>query len=204
MIKIQRERLIFTAFRLENRLESFLVLGLTAHPVLVQSVGNCLALTDEAFRVLSVQGDSLSFDQRVTVGKIILDGDGDTANHIIYHFDGAHVYHCKAVNLVTSKECGNCIHGILCPGLMIQAHGVCQGKLAFCGIYVRAVICKALHRSHGVPVDGEKLAGVCASVTDKHKQHVTLTGAVVFLDLGYLIRRINSGEKVSLKIPFRN
>ena len=87
---------------------------------------------------------------------------------------------------------------------MIQAHGVCQGKLAFCGIYVRAVICKALHRSHGVPVDGEKLAGVCASVADKHKQHITLTGAVVFLDLGYLIRRINSGEKVSLKIPFRN
>ena len=41
-------------------------------------------------------------------------------------------------------------------------------------------------------------------VADKHKQHITLTGAVVFLDLGYLIRRINSGEKVSLKIPFRN
>ena len=87
---------------------------------------------------------------------------------------------------------------------MIQAHGVCQGNLAFCGIYVRAVICKALHRSHGVPVDGEKLAGVCASVADKHKQHIALTGTVVFLDLGYLIRRINSGEKVSLKIPLRN
>ena len=204
MIKIQRERLIFTAFRLENRLESFLVLGLTAHPVLVQSVGNCLALTDEAFSVLTVQSYGLSLDQCVTVGEIILDGDGDTANHIIYHFDGAYVYHCKAIDLVTSKERGNCIHSILCTGLMIQAHGVCQGNLAFCGIYVRTVICKAFHRSHGVPVDGEKLAGVCASVADKHKQHVALTGTVVFLDLGYLIRRINSGEKVSLKIPFRN
>ena len=127
-----------------------------------------------------MQSYGLSLDQCVTVGEIILDGDGDTANHIIYHFDGAHVYHCKAIDLVTSKERGNCIHSILCTGLMIQAHGVCQGNLAFCGIYVRAVICKA------------------------HKQHVALTGTVVFLDLGYLIRRINSGEKVSLKIPFRN
>ena len=57
-----------------------------------------------------MQSYGLSLDQCVTVGEIILDGDGDTANHIIYHFDGAHVYHCKAIDLVTSKERGNCIH----------------------------------------------------------------------------------------------
>ena len=53
------------------------VLGLTTHPVLVQSVGNGLALTDEAFSVLTVQSYGLSLDQCVTVDVYKRQDTGD-------------------------------------------------------------------------------------------------------------------------------
>ena len=94
MINLKRKLVVLITFRPESRLKCLLVTALAMHSVFISSVRNFFSLSHVVLGMLAHQRDSLThFQSRIHFRKVILNRNGNTANHIIHDRNSSHIDH---------------------------------------------------------------------------------------------------------------